>query len=88
MGKGFGRIKKDLESRKVVLYICRMTKSIRISEKVHTKLKIYVAKNKSNIVEFADWAISKGIDDMKWAKEFSKYREDLNKLMQPLYNKK
>lgn len=73
--------KINLESRKVALYICPMTKSIRISEKVHTKLKIYVAKNKSNIVEFADWAISKGVEDMDWAKEFSKYREKLNKIL-------
>jgi len=39
-----------------------MTKSIRISEKVHTKLKIYVAKNKKSIVEFADKAILKEME--------------------------
>jgi len=38
-----------------------MTKSIRISETVHTKLKIHVAKRKKSIVEFADKAILKEI---------------------------
>lgn len=34
-----------------------MTKQIRISEDVHTKLKVYVARNKKNMVQFADKAI-------------------------------
>jgi len=34
-----------------------MTKQIRISEKVHDKLKIHVAKKKKSIIEFADTAI-------------------------------
>ena len=39
-----------------------MTKSIRISEKVHSKLKIHVAKNKESIIEFADKAIKNAIE--------------------------
>lgn len=39
-----------------------MTKSIRISEKIHSELKIHVAKNKKSIVEFADKAIKDAIE--------------------------
>ena len=38
------------------------TKSIRISEKVHTVLKVHVAKNKGSIVSFADKAIKDAIE--------------------------
>lgn len=37
------------------------TKSIRISESVHDKLKVHVAKKKKSIVSFADNAIMKEI---------------------------
>jgi hypothetical protein len=33
-------------------------KSLKISEPVHTKLKIHVAKTKGNMTEFADAAIA------------------------------
>lgn len=46
----------------VTLYICHMTKQIRISEKVHTKLKIHVAKKKGNIIEFADRALKDAME--------------------------
>ena len=46
----------------VALYICRMTKSIRITEKVHLALKIHVSKNKKSIISFADRAIKEAIE--------------------------
>lgn len=39
-----------------------MTKSIRITEKTHSKLKIHVAKNKASIVDFADKSIRDAIE--------------------------
>jgi hypothetical protein len=39
-----------------------MTKSIRITEKTHSQLKIHVAKNKKSIVAFADRAIKDAIE--------------------------
>jgi len=60
-----------------------MTKSIRITEKTHSKLKVHVAKHKVNIVGFADWAVRKGMEDHEWVKEFSEYREKLNNILKP-----
>jgi hypothetical protein len=39
-----------------------MTKQIRISDKVHLKLKVHVAKSKESIVKFADKAIKDAIE--------------------------
>jgi hypothetical protein len=60
-----------------------MTKSIRISEKVHSRLKIHVAKNKESIVEFADWAITTAIGNYEMLKQFGNYREEIKKIMHP-----
>jgi predicted HicB family RNase H-like nuclease len=48
-----------------------MTKSIRISEKVHTKLKIFVAKRKISIIDFADTAITNAIKESNAKKQKS-----------------
>jgi hypothetical protein len=53
-----------------------MTKSIRISEKIHTKLKIYVARSKESIIDFADKAIK---DAIELAKIKEKNYRNMNK---------
>jgi glutamine synthetase type III len=58
-----------------------MTKQIRISEKVHDKLKVHVAKNKGSMVEFADWAITTAMRDYEMFKDAAKYREEFKKIM-------
>lgn len=60
-----------------------MTKSIRISEKVHTRLKVHVAKNKVNIIDFADWAIDYAMKDHELMKSFGDYQERINKALYP-----
>ena len=57
------------------------SKSIRISEKVHNKLKVYVAKNKVSIIEFGDWAITTAMKDYELLKAFGEYREEFHSIM-------
>jgi hypothetical protein len=58
-GIGFQRnLKIILESRKVFLYLCGMTKTIKIPKPVHKELKLFVAnKDNENMEDVAGFAI-------------------------------
>ena len=45
------------------------TKSLKISEPVHTRLKVHVARTKGNMTEFADIAIAEKLKSINTHKE-------------------